>query len=483
MLNTSVVLALRTFTEAELNSFGEFLLSPFFNKKKTVTRLYEHIRKFSPAFDSDKLERQALWKSIYKGKEFNYGVMKNLIYDLGKLIERYLQVARFERTEFARLENLAWEYIDRNLSGHAEKQLKLLEEVAVHGGKDTEVFKRQLEVTCIREYLASQLRNPKYHKESRNEECIDKHTLYYVSAVAERYYNVLLNKEFVTGIRDNERHLEFIEMMKRHLQLDEVMIGLHVNNLMLLIEPDTESHYFESKSHLLSVIDDLSIRFRYKMILALINHNNRMILRGNVKYNREILELIKLMIEKNALVEKPDDWLNHFLYVIAVSSACNEKEFAWAENFIESYKDKVLPEFREQYYYYALTTLNMKKKKFDLALDNLSRIKSASIMDKVTIKRFELMIFYESGYIEQFHSFLDSFISFRNKDRQLSEQAKQLISNFIYFIRKIGQFRFNMIESAVAEADINSLRKELIQSEVINKSWLIEKLEEMKMEN
>ena len=483
MLNTSVVLTLRTFTEAELNSFGDFLSSPFFNKKKTVTRLYEHIRKYSPSFDSEKLERQALWKSIYKGKEFNYGVMKNLIYDLGKLIERYLQVARFERTEFTKLENLAWEYIDRNLSGHAEKQLKLLEEVAVHGGKDTEVFKRQLEVTCIREYLASQLRNPKYHKESRNEECIDKHTLYYVSAVAERYYNVLLNKEFVTGIRDNERHLEFIEMIKRHLQLDEVMIGLHVNNLMLLIEPDTESHYFESKSHLLSVIDDLSIRFRYKMILALINHNNRMILRGNVKYNREILELIKLMIEKNALVEKPDDWLNHFLYVIAVSSACNEKEFAWAENFIESYKDKVLPEFREQYYFYALTTLNMKKKKFDLALDNLSRIKSASIMDKVTIKRFELMIFYESGYIEQFHSFLDSFISFRNKDRQLSEQAKQLISNFIYFIRKLGQFRFDVPNISDSEADIDSLKKELMQSEVINKTWLMEKLEEMKIEN
>ncbi len=479
MLNTSVILTLKTFTEDELSSFNEFLLSPFFNKKKTVTRLFNHIRKFSPAFDSEKLDRKTVWKSIYKGKEFNYGVMKNLIYDLGKLVERYLQIIRFERSEFARIENLTWEYIDRNLISFTEKPLRLLEELASRNGKDTDMFERQMNITSIKEYIASQLRDPKYLKGSYNSEYIDRHTLYYISAVAERYYNILMKKEFVTGKKDNSQHLEFISMMEEYRHLDEKIIGLHIYNLLITIEPDVESNYFECKSHLYSMIDVLSIRFRSKMLVALINYSNSMVLKGRTEFNKELLELIRFMIEKNALIEKPEDWLNHYLYVIAVSSACNQKDFDWAESFIENYRDKVTPEFREQYYYYALTTLNMKRKNFDTALENLSKIRPANIMDKVTVKRFELMIFYESGYGDQFYSFLDSFNSFKNNDRHLSEQARQLITNFLYFIRKIGQIRFNMIDVATADADINFLKEELIKSDVINKSWLLEKLCEL----
>ncbi len=479
MLNTSVVLTLRTFTEAELNSFNDFLLSPFFNKKKTVTRLYNHIRKFSPAFDSDKLDRQAVWKSIYKGKEFNYGVMKNLIYDLGKLVERYLQIARFESSEFIRMENLSWEYIDRNILSLTDKPLRLLEELASKGGNDTDMFEKQLKITSLKEYLASQLRDPQYLKGKHNSEYIYRHTLFYISAVAERFYNILMKKDFVNSETGNLQHLEFIGMMKRYKYLDEEVIGLHIYNLMILIEPEVESHYFECKSHLYSIIDTLSIRFRSKMLVALINYSNSMVLKGRAEYNKELLELVKFTIEKDAMIEKPDDRLNHFLYVIAVSSACNQKEFEWADNFIESYRDKLAPEFRDQYYFYALTTLNMKRKNFDSALDNLSKIRPASIMDKVTVKRFELMIFYESGYSDQFYSFLDSFNSFKNNDRHLSEQARQLISNFIYFIRKIGQIKFNTIDFLAAEAEIDSLKKELTQSDVINKSWLIEKLSEL----
>ena len=479
MLNTSVILTLRTFTEAELISFNEFLSSPFFNKKKTVTRLYTHIKKFSPSFDSEKLERQTVWKSLYKGKEFNYGVMKNLIYDLGKLTERYLQIVRLESSEFSRLENLTWEYIDRHLLELTDKPLRQLEELATKGGYDTDMFERQLKITCINEYLASQLRDPQYYKVNHNSEYISKHTLYYISALAERFYNILLKKEFLTGENDNLHHLDFIGMMKKFKHLNEQVIGLHIYNLMVMIEPEVESHYFECKSHLYSIIDTLSVRFRSKMIVALINYCNSMVLKGRAEYNKELHELFKFMIEKDAMIEKPDDRLNHFLYVIAVSSACNQKEFEWAENFIETYRHKIIPEFQDQYYYYALTTLNMKRKNFDSALDCLSKIRPVSIMDKVTVKRFELMIFYESGYSEQFYSFLDSFNSFRNNDRQLSEQAKHLITNFLHFIRKIGHFRFNKIEVSTAEADINLLKAELMGSNVLNKSWLLEKIDEL----
>ena len=37
------------------------------------------------------LDKEELWKKLFPKKEYNYGIIKNIIYDITKLAERFLE--------------------------------------------------------------------------------------------------------------------------------------------------------------------------------------------------------------------------------------------------------------------------------------------------------------------------------------------------------------------------------------------------------
>jgi HKD family nuclease len=92
-LNKSrLVLTLKSFTPEELKRLGEFLNSPYFNKSKTLVKFYSELKKFYPGFPEEKISREILYRKLFKDKEYNEQVMKNLISDLNKLCRDFLTV-------------------------------------------------------------------------------------------------------------------------------------------------------------------------------------------------------------------------------------------------------------------------------------------------------------------------------------------------------------------------------------------------------
>ena len=55
---------LRTFTKQELIKFEDFVRSPYFNRKDTVTKLFIEIKKYAPEFSSENLEKEKIWKKL-----------------------------------------------------------------------------------------------------------------------------------------------------------------------------------------------------------------------------------------------------------------------------------------------------------------------------------------------------------------------------------------------------------------------------------
>ena len=58
MKNTQLIKLLRTFDQKEIKRFREFISSPFFNKNKNVTKLFEIIRKIYPDFEQEKFTKE-----------------------------------------------------------------------------------------------------------------------------------------------------------------------------------------------------------------------------------------------------------------------------------------------------------------------------------------------------------------------------------------------------------------------------------------
>ena len=102
MLNTALFKILRTLDKDEIKRFEDFISSPYYNKKKKSAQLFKIIRKSLPAPKSPVTESNKkrlgfdhIWKALYPGKKYNYGIMKNLIYDLKILAEKFLSAEKF----------------------------------------------------------------------------------------------------------------------------------------------------------------------------------------------------------------------------------------------------------------------------------------------------------------------------------------------------------------------------------------------------
>ncbi|MBK7253137.1 MAG: hypothetical protein IPI04_04255 [Ignavibacteria bacterium] len=95
MLKSSLLEIIRTFTKQELAKFEDFVRSPYFNKKENVTKLFLEIKKYAPEFKSENLEKEIVWQKIFSKVKYNYGIMKNLIFDLNKLAVKFIELENY----------------------------------------------------------------------------------------------------------------------------------------------------------------------------------------------------------------------------------------------------------------------------------------------------------------------------------------------------------------------------------------------------
>ena len=100
MLKSSLLEILRTFTKQELIKFEDFVRSPYFNKKENVLKLLLEIKKYSPDFADDNLGKETVWKKLFPDKEYNYGILKNLIFDLNQLADRFMIDQKFNIDDY-----------------------------------------------------------------------------------------------------------------------------------------------------------------------------------------------------------------------------------------------------------------------------------------------------------------------------------------------------------------------------------------------
>jgi len=122
MLKSSVLKIFRTFTKEEIIEFNDFLNSPYHNKKSGVVKLFNEIKKYHPDFTNGELEYETLWNKLYPEKNYGYGVMKNLIFDITKLAEEFIALQDYHSDNLQEMENLFKAMSKRKLNSLIENK-------------------------------------------------------------------------------------------------------------------------------------------------------------------------------------------------------------------------------------------------------------------------------------------------------------------------------------------------------------------------
>ncbi len=476
MLNTSVISVLRTFSKEEIKRFEEFLLSPYYNKKSAVVNLFNIIKKNEPEYNSPNLDRKRIWSRLYKDKDFNYGVMKNLIYDLGKCADKFIELQNYERDDKLSGVIFMQEQIERNLINAFEKSLRGYKAMLADLKLDSEYFYYNYRALKLEKDYTAIYNKTNKEITAEEEKEIEFLTLFYLTECSEIYNTLFINSYYMHKKYNNANLDLFMNYLEKFDHQYNDITECVLLCLRLILDKTDKSNYLKLKNIYTEKSQKFSIPFNMSLGLTLREHFNRPEGKEKADYLKENYEVSQFSFENNFVPVDKNGYIDPFTFSGLVNTACSLNKTELAEKFIKEYINKVNPEYRDRFYNYSFVTLNLKKKNFSKAMDYLSKMEVNGPMDHVSVKRFQMIIYYESGYTEELYSLIEAFRNFVSKNKRLAESLKLQAAKFIYFIKKFSDLKFKY--NSIDKNEIAELKKELLNTEVLNKIWLLEKAEE-----
>lgn len=487
MLKSTLLDIIRTFSSEELNKFEDFLRSPYFNKKDVLVSLFLEIKKYSPAFVNEDLERERVWEKLFPGKKFNYGIMKNMIYDLVKLAERFIATEFNNQNELRLFLDLTGEMDDRKID-------KILSTRLLSFEKYYNLSKANKSNVSLQDYylILSKIYWQKIFNETRD----SKSSGFTKERNIASEYFIYSFFIYLFKVYDNLRVLKihgndpggsniidlFIELIgsggmdkildyaKAHSGNDYKLLNCYYAMYKSVSSVENPDFYFNFKSSLSEIsnlLNENDLRDLY------INLTNSIMNLESLEINREkeFQDIYNMMISNNIFTERngvlSDNIFNNY---ILIQSGFNDH--SGIEIFIGKYLDRLPHDKRENCYNFGMAHVSFIKGDFSKSLEYILKINFLYFDMKYYVKNLQMMNYFELNDYEAFILAFDSYKHFTSKNKKVHELWKIKTSAFYNTVKTLFLLRNNFDEFTFLQ-----LKKEITGSLPSRKIWLVSKLD------
>jgi len=491
MHKSSLLEIIRTLTPKELIKFEDFVNSPYFNKNKNVINLFIEIKKYAPEFNDENLEKEKVWQKLFPGKNYNYGIMKNIIHDLSKLSESFLTQEIYNNKELQRNLDFLESIFDRNIKKYFEIKYETIEKSFKNNFEKKKIKftgEYYYQQKILTDFYESFLHNNS--TQTKNKISIIPSSEYLIYAfLIESFkmfhkvighslqYNHPLNENilynFLVKLDEDKIIQEVLKYTKDKQSESYLILKCYYNMFRALRLNDNFENFKEFKdsiSLLTNILPKFEIRDLYFTSMTCLT-NLKITLKD---FSKEYFEVI-LLCNNNKVLVNEDGTISPHLFLSIVNMACSRMELTFIENFISEHTPKLPDDFREGHYNYAMATLNFAKKNFNESLEYLAKIKNEGMRMKYHTKNMQLDIFYELDDRESFEYAFDSLKHFSRKNKLSNESRILVLIKYCGYLKAMFKLKdkFNSFE-------FDSLKKEIELNKVGNKAWLLRKLDELK---
>lgn len=477
---------IKSFSKEEIFEFQKFVYSPYFNNQTALTRLYDEFIKFYPDFSHADLTKEKIFKSVFPEKQYNDTLFRKYISNLMKLAEDFLVCKELSSDEERKMTSLLDQYEKRQLTSFFQKQFRKTEKIL---SENTKINLETFYYKHFREELKASYYT-RINKLHLIKNCLIKSHIYillHMLLTNTVYTNMMLI--FKKSFRDPDGDIDYFEKfndlfdligyLENTSDLEEVE-KLFVSLCKIDVTIFKDPHNTENLKIMREIIFKISDRLSNNLLYTFFSHLNIYYLL-NISGNkgeliRELFDNYKFMIQKGLYISENREYINFSEYRTILVYSLRLKEFDWAENFINQYKNYHSPAEREKIFIYSKALLAYEKNDLDRALNLISQLKINDMIMKMDIDILLLLIYYERDYIESALSLIDSFRHYLHENQILSNDVIKNNCDFLRF------YRFLLINK---NKDKVSPEHEKIRDEILNhnnlrrKNWLIEKLEMM----
>jgi hypothetical protein len=247
------------------------------------------------------------------------------------------------------------------------------------------------------------------------------------------------------------------------------IVQVYYSIYQMLESPDVPELFLNLQDLLVNQSEKFAMSEQKVMFQYAQNYCIRKINGGNMDFIGRLMVLYKIILERDIFIE--GKYLPEWRYKNIVWNALRNGELEWTYTFIESYKNRLRPEDRENAYTYNLAYYYFFMEDFSKTLELLNTVEFTDLLYTINAKSLLLKTFFELDEFDALQSLAHSFRVFLNRNRELSDQRKKLYLNLISFILRIYKANFSSTE------DRKTLREELaVTTDVADKGWLLSKM-------
>lgn len=475
MHNSKLVHIIRTLNKPELNQLGDMILSPFFNKNESVSKLFSAIYKTYPKFKPELLDRQVLYSNVFGQKKFSEQKLRYMMSDLTKIAEKYLIYKELETKPILENHFLLTAFKSRNITRHSPSVLdqsnKLMKKYPF---KDQLYYYEQYMIESDHyEYIASK-RNVAV-KENLNNIILSLDYYYVINKL--KFSSELINHTNVYA--GGYEHLlldEILNYLKKNEPEDVPAIAIYHCILLTLTDTENEQHYFNLKSLLFENIKNFPLEELNDMFIFARNYCAKKINSGETQFLSEIFDLYKTLISNKIIFI--NNYLSQWDYKNIVSVGLRLGKFEWIHEFIYNYKLSILPDDRENSFTYNLAMYHYYLNEYERTLELLRDVEFTDVYYHLDCKSLLMKTYYELEEFDALHSLMDAFYVYLRRNKLISEYQRTSYSNLLKVVKKLIRIRYRDYKKV---EDLENSLEGL--SPIANMSWVKAKIKSLKKSN
>ncbi|MBE2218777.1 MAG: hypothetical protein IAE90_11265 [Ignavibacteria bacterium] len=441
-------LILQTFNKEDISDFKRFINSPFYNQNENVQKLFSVISAYHPDYSSRNLTAEKFHNIISPGTPVNNGSINNLITKIINLAEKYLVVKAFEKNETISNRLLLQEYDKRKLDTRFASALtKIKQDLKKQKILDETYYENMYHLSEI-EMSFNKRRKPLGKlKAEFDRGLITMQYLLYSFFLRLLHDQIRLFDSELT-VKLDENNLWVKKTAANILQYSHTLpynLLMDIYQRTLKYAEFKEDYDIDESINLIFDNKDFLPADKLKFILSPVyNHCKDKEFAGDKSYGLKSLKIIKLMVEKNLMLDVNGTISDHE-YVNFSSAAVKEKDYEWADDFTEKFRKHVSEDRREDSYNYNKAVINYirgcdenKKVYFEAALKYLTKVNAPDFYYKTRIFLLSLNIFYELRETDTLISLVDSFKHYLSAHKkEIPPALEERYLNFANFLIRL----------------------------------------------
>lgn len=465
MQQSKLIRQLRILSPAELKRLFQFLKSPFYNANPAMVKLYLLLRAHYPEFDSKVLSKEKVFRKLFPDRTYDHQKLLNLMSDFMAILEQYLIVLQLEKDELEQKKLLLQSYLERP--------------------DCYEIFEKK--VWELDNFLDAQpFRDESYFQEKK-----DLNLLFFghpgtemASDGQEALQNALRYSEASKALLSAKLHCswnawENVVGARKAINLSSLSDYYKNNPLLILYEKLAvlQSHpdIAESLQDLVQMFTTHVRSFRQNdqsnMLKILLNFCNMEVNRGKTEFIGTSLSLYKSGLELGSFLYKGR--LKESTFHNIVTFGTLNREFEWAQSFIETYQHLLDANVREGALALAMGQWYCEKEDFEKAVEVLNYSFSEPLdiykAKATTIRAWGEIFWNDDSYFDFLIAQLDALEKYVRRNQDVTPSLSSGMLKFVIYTRRLVFLKWE-------GKDFLELKNELkAEPNVVLKSWLLKK--------